>query len=154
MKSWIAFLLPTDEYKEKRILYFVAEGTFILLFSLIALLISSKYIPIFKNQIDTILFLPIAVFIIYVLIRYILSGMEYTDVVSETSFKKERNHITFRSAIFASTFILFLLIFEGLPNEISKWAETIVLPIFAGFFWFIINYISLQKSYKKNKELA
>ena len=37
MKTWIHFLLPDDEYKEKKIMAFLAEGAIILLLSLIGI---------------------------------------------------------------------------------------------------------------------
>jgi hypothetical protein len=69
MKSWISFLLPSDEYKEKRILYFLSEGSFILLISLIILLMINRYVPNFHNYIELALMLSIVAFLIYVTAR-------------------------------------------------------------------------------------
>lgn len=64
MKTWISFLLPEDEYKEKKILHFFAEGAILLFLALIVSLICSRFI---NFDTETILFLHIALFAVYVL---------------------------------------------------------------------------------------
>lgn len=60
MRSWISFLLPNDEYKEKRILYFFSEGAIILLLILAGMLILNNYVNL---DAKTSLLLPIAIFL-------------------------------------------------------------------------------------------
>ncbi|AYV66679.1 DUF3278 domain-containing protein [Niallia circulans] len=150
MRSWISFLLPNDEYKEKRILYFFSEGAIILLLILAGMLILNNYVNL---DAKTSLLLPIAIFLLYVLGRYILSGIEYADIATEDSYKKELRSIVMKTSSFVILFFLFYAIFLGLPANINEWMETIVLIVFAGLLWFFVNYISLKRSYNKNKDL-
>lgn len=153
MKSWISLLLPEDEYKEKKLLYFLAEGAVILIVALLFIFISSRYISFFQIDVEFAIFLAIALFITYVFLRYILSGIEYTDIATLSSYKKELKNIFIKTGIFASIFMVFYLISNGLSNKINGWLEIIGFGITTGFFWFLFSYISLRKSYSKNKEL-
>lgn len=78
MKSWLSFLLPDDEYREKKALYFLSEGSVILLLFLIGTFFINKYVPNLQLDLELALFLAIWLFIGYVFLRYIISGMEYT----------------------------------------------------------------------------
>ncbi len=153
MKSWISFLLPDDEYKEKKMLYFLAEGAVILVLAFMLMLMSSRYISLFSIDVEFALFLSIILFFGYVLIRYICAGLEYTNVASARSYKNELKHIRRRSITFAIVFIVVYLTFGNIPSQTNEWFELIILPLLAGFFWFLISYLSLRKSYKKNKDL-
>lgn len=153
MKSWISFLLPNDEYKEKKLLYFIAEGASLLIAALLLIFISNRYISILKIDLEFTLFLAIALFVSYVFFRYILSGLEYPETVTQASYKKELVNIFMKSAIFAFLFMVISLITTGLPNNLSEWIAIIGLSLTTGFFWFLFSYISLKKSYTKNKEL-
>ncbi|SHG77582.1 hypothetical protein [Ornithinibacillus halophilus] len=150
MKSWISFLLPNDEYKKKRMLYFFSEGSIILLLTLVGMSILNNYIDI-KTEVS--LLLAIAIFLSYISGRYIISGMEYTDVVTEGAYRKELKHIFVRTGGFASIFMLLYLVVTGIPNSQSEWIEIIALLLSVSLLWFITSYISLKRSYKKNKEL-
>ncbi|MDR4314795.1 hypothetical protein CHH55_15970 [Niallia circulans] len=150
MRSWISFLIPNDEYKEKRILYFFSEGAIILLLILAGMLILNNYVNL---DAKTSLLLPIAIFLLYVLGRYILSGIEYADIATEDSYKKELRSIVMKTSSFVILFFLFYAIFSGFPANINEWMETIMLIVFAGLLWFFVNYISLKRSYNKNKDL-
>lgn len=153
MKSWLSFLLPNDEYKEKKLLYFLAEGAVILLLALMFIFISSRYVTFFQIDVEFALFLSVALFFTYVLIRYIWSGLEYTDVATTRSYKNELKHIWWRSITFTIIFIVVYLMFGNVPNQKSEWLELILLPLLAGVLWFLMSYLSLRKSYKKNKDL-
>lgn len=153
MKSWISFLLPDDEYKEKKLLYFITEGTVILFLSLIFIFISSHF-SLFQIDLEFALFISISIFLVYVFFRYILSGMEYTEIATATSYKKELKNILRKTCYFVLIFmLLYSILVVGVPRNVNEWVEAIVLPFIVGFFWFLFNYISLKKSYKKNKEL-
>ena len=68
MKSWVSFLLPNDEYKEKRMLYFFTEGAIILLLSLVVMGICHK---LFIIDAGIAILIPIAIFLFYLTGRYI-----------------------------------------------------------------------------------
>ena len=153
MKSWISFLLPNDEYKEKKILYFMSEGSIVLVISLMFIFISSRYIPYFQIDLEFSLFLSIFIFIGYVFLRYIISGIEYTEIATQHSYKKEIKNIFRNTCNFVVSFILLYLIFTDVPSNRKEWIEIIGLFLSVGFIWFFTSYISLKKSYKKNKDL-
>ncbi|MEL4027147.1 hypothetical protein NST89_00615 [Caldifermentibacillus hisashii] len=94
MKSWISFLLPNDEYKEKKMLYFFSEGAIILFLSLIVMIICNKY---FNLDVETVLLAAIAIFLFYVSGRYIISGIEYADITTESAYRKELRVIFIRT---------------------------------------------------------
>lgn len=151
MKTWISFLLPEDEYKEKKILHFFAEGAILLFLALIVSLICSRFI---NFDTETILFLHIALFAVYVLGRYVLSGIEFTAIATEREYKKERKVIVIKSAGFVVIFIFGYSFLSGFPSSLSEWLNILAVPLLAGMFLFFINYISLKRSYHKNKELT
>ncbi|MBR7798154.1 MAG: DUF3278 domain-containing protein [Bacillota bacterium] len=153
MKSWLSFLLPNDEYKEKKILYFLSEGSIVLLIALFSIFISSRYVFNFQLDIEFALFASIFIFLGYVLLRYIISGMEYTDVATEHAYKKELKHIFSRTCSFGIIYMLLYFIFVGIPSKQNEWGELLGLLLSICLIWFIISFISLKISYKKNKEL-
>lgn len=150
MKSWISFLLPDDEYKEKKLLHFLSEGAIILFLSLLVTLISSRFI---NFDPETVLFLHVVLFVIYVLGRYIISGIEFTNIATEQEYKKELKVIVVKSAGFTAMFILVYPFISGLPASISEWLGTLGFSTLAGLMMFFINFISLKRSYNRNKEL-
>lgn len=150
MKSWISVLLPTDEYKEKRMVYFFAEGGVLLLLMLFLLMISSIF---FTISVGVALFTSIAVFLLYVVVRYILSGMEFTEVATETSYKKEVKNTLKKTSGFVLIFAVFYLLLGDVPSNRIEWIESVGLMVSVGIAWFLLNYISLKRSYNKNKEL-
>lgn len=152
MKSWISFLLPKDEYREKKTLYFLSEGSIILLIYLIALFIINKYISYFHIDLEFSLFSGIWVFLGYVFIRYITSGMEYTDISTEQDFKRKLKVSFIKSVGFVVIFILLYIVFM-LPSSVIEWSDVIAVSLIGGLILFSFDYISLKKSYKKNKEL-
>ncbi|WP_080875496.1 hypothetical protein [Oceanobacillus timonensis] len=149
MKTWISFLMPDDEYKEKKLLYFVAEGAVVLVLFLGMMLIINRFIAL---DVDFMLFAGIAVFLFYTLARYILSGMEYAEIATKTQYKREIKVLISRSASFTITYAILYLIYTIISNNAS-WYEFLIMGISVGVIFFLINLISLKCSYKKNKEL-
>lgn len=150
MKSWISSILPKDEYKEKKMLYFLAEGGIILLLSLIIAVFCNMYFQIHEGFL---LLLPIAVFLFYVTTRYIASGIEYTDIVTEHAYKREIKTIGTRTISFVVTFFLLYILVDGVPNNLDGWLTIVGLLLIISFLWFFTSFLSLNRSYKKNKEL-
>ncbi|MDQ0231995.1 DUF3278 domain-containing protein [Metabacillus malikii] len=150
MKSWISFLLPNDEYKEKRILYFFSEGAIVLLLTLIGMIILNNY---FNLDAETSLLLSIAIFLFYVSGRYTMSGIEYTDIATERAYRKELKHIIVRTSSFVVIYILLYIVFTGVPSNQKEWIDIIAILVGVCLLWFFTSYISLKRSYKKNKDL-
>ncbi|WP_137789259.1 hypothetical protein [Bacillus sp. E(2018)] len=150
MKTWISFLLPDDEYKERKMLYFFSEGAILLFLSLIVMLIGSKS---FDLDVQTILLVAIGIFLLYVSGRYILSGIEYTDISTERAYRKELKATIMKTIVFIVIFLSFYLIFIGVPTNANKWLEISGLLVSVSVVKFLSTYISLKRSYQKNKEL-
>lgn len=145
MKSWISFLLPKDEYKEKMMLYFYFEGVMILLLSLIGMVIYNHY---FDISVMNTLLISIVIFLFYIAGRYIMSGIAYTDVTTYQRYKKEVKETISHIIIFFILMSLYLII-VGL----NKWIEVLSLALSIGIVWFLADFISLKRSYNKNKDL-
>lgn len=150
MKSWISFLLPNDEYKEKKMLYFFSEGAIILFLSLIVMIICNKY---FNLDVETVLLAAIAIFLFYVSGRYIVSGIEYADITTESAYRKELRVIFIRTIEFVVIFMICYLIFTNFPKNLDEWFEILSLLLGVSVIWLLSSYISLKRSYKKNKKL-
>lgn len=149
MKSWISILLPEDEYKERKMLQFLSEGGVILFLSLIAALVFGRF---YALDAELVLLLQVAIFLFYVLGRYIVSGIEFTDVATDREYKKEMKVILVKSVGFTFMFILVTFLFNGLGST-SGWIEIIGGATLAGLFMFIINFVSLKRSFNRNKKL-
>src|SRR5690606_18111272 len=137
MKSWITFLIPNDEYKEKRMLYFLAEGGILLFLSLVIMVICNQY---FLMNTSTALLILVTIFLFYVSARYTLSGIEYTDVATESSYKKELKHIRTKTVSFVLIFILLYLVLSGIPANKTKWVEIGGLLISVGTVWYLTSF--------------
>ncbi|MFD2208533.1 DUF3278 domain-containing protein [Virgibacillus halophilus] len=150
MKSWICFLLPDDEYKQQKMLYFYSEGAIILVISLIIMMICNTF---FNLDAGIVLLSSIAIFLFYITARYIVSGIEYTDVATEKAFKKELKVIFVRVISFVVIFALMYIIWSGVPDVRSEWLNMIGLLLSVGLIWFFSSFISLKRSFKKNRDL-
>ncbi|MBH0166812.1 DUF3278 domain-containing protein [Fictibacillus sp. 7GRE50] len=150
MKSWMSFLLPDDEYKERKMLYFFSEGAILLFLSLFVMLIGNKS---FHLDAQTILLVAMGIFLFYVSARYILSGIEYTDISTERAYKKELKATIMKTVGFIAIFLTIYLLFIGVPTSLNKWIEISGLLVSVSVVKFLSTYISLKRSYLKNKEL-
>ncbi len=110
-KSWIAFLLPKDEYKETRILYFIAESFFLLIGIVLLIIFSNRFSKVLDEEIPLVLLAVLISLIGYVLIRYIFSGIEYANVFEEVDYRRELKKMFLSGFRFA---IIFAFISSGL----------------------------------------
>lgn len=90
-------------------LYFFSEGAIILFLSVIIMIICNRIFTI--NDVEIVLLLFVAIFLLYVSGRYIISGIEYTDIATEHSYKKELKNIFSRTCSFVVIFMLLYLNF-------------------------------------------
>lgn len=151
-KTWIQFLLPEDEYKRRNILVYFAEAAILQLVVMIVLLIISRFEPF---PIDSVLVLLWMLFgtIAYIWIRYILSGMEFAEIMSEKAYRRERKVIVIKSTSFllimcASISSLYVFRMMSVPL-----IEGLMVTFIAALLFFFTNYVSLKRSYRKNREL-
>ncbi|MCY8595355.1 hypothetical protein MOD88_21595, partial [Bacillus haynesii] len=50
-------------------------------------------------------------------------------------------------------FAILTLIFIGIPEQLDSWVDFIAMVMLFVFFHFVINFISLRKSFQKNQDL-
>ena len=156
MKSWLKIFLPQDEYKERQMLNFLAEAAVLQVILILALMIINQlFVPMSSKFLLTICVFSI---ILYVGVRYIFSGIEYTDISTEKEYKKQVKLLRVKSIGFAAIFFI-LAVFFNLLGSVSFFDNRedqldffIVLAI-AAVFLFGTQYISLRRSYMKNKDL-
>lgn len=79
--------------------------------------------------------------------------MEYGDVATEKAFRKERRVILIRTIGFVVIFLMLYLTIIEFPADWSQWFELLGLLLLVSVVMFITNYISLKRSYQKNKDL-
>ena len=152
-KTWIANLLPQDEYREKRLLYFIAEAVFILGVSLFLYLMVESFIVGMDMPGDRMALLCIGFLITYTTLRSTLTGIEYPDVASEKRYQKEKRLKIYSTIHFWIIFLFISILFKGIPSNLEETFDIVGSATFAAIFFFILNYLSLKKSYKKNKDL-
>ena len=156
MKSWLKIFLPQDEYKERQMLNFLAEAAVLqVILILVLMIINQLFVPMSSKFLLTICVFSI---ILYVGVRYIFSGIEYTDISTEKEYKKQVKLLRIKSIGFAAIFFV-LAVFFNLLGSVSFFDNRedqldffIVLAI-AVVFLFGTQYISLRRSYMKNKDL-
>ncbi|WP_404457418.1 hypothetical protein [Oceanobacillus kapialis] len=155
MRSFLNYLLPDDEYKRTRILYFLGESAVILAVG--AFIFAGLEIYLFDiGKIDLAFTLVMVFGFIgaYTYMRYIFSGIEFTNVYNQKQYKKERK---FRlKAAFSSgvIFLVLMFLYRGMPSNTEDWFDIIGPSVFFIIFFFLFDYISLKRSYRKNKELT
>ncbi|MED4015997.1 hypothetical protein [Sutcliffiella cohnii] len=136
--------LSNDEYKQREISKFIVEGAvlqFISSFIMIILYLNTNIEPLF------LLLAPFLVFLFYTFLRYVLSGIEYANVFSESEIKTAKRRNLTRSLSFFITMMIASLI-VGRPIF-----DSVMVSLIASFLLFLVDTTSLRKSIKKNVEL-
>ena len=152
-KSWLKVFLPTDEYKERQMLYFLAEAAVLAIVIMIGMIAIDALVTPITGKV--VLLVMIAFIILYTGARYIFAGIEYTDVDTEELYKHQRKLLVTKSVIFYSIFISTYVIFNffNLFNMKEDLLELVAVGLLASVFLFGTSYISLKKSYEKNKDI-
>ncbi|KQL56765.1 MULTISPECIES: DUF6773 family protein [Bacillaceae] len=150
IKTWIRFLLPSDEYKEQKIIYYMAESFVLLFLSSIVLLALSRFTQL-DMTISTLALIGVGS--IYITVRYSFSGIEYTNLSSKKEFKKERKTALVQSLIFGGIFTVLSSIFINLPTNSTDWLSMVAQFLLVSFLMYLLTFLSLVRSYKKNKDL-
>ena len=157
MKTWLNYFLPEDEYKERQMLIFLAEAAVLQVILILILMMTSQFIV----PLAATLMLSICLFsiILYVGIRYIFSGIEYTNVCTEQQYKHEIKLLRKKSFSFMAIYLLLAVVFQFIGSasffdtKESRFDFFVILAI-SGLFLFATQYISLRMSYEKNKNLV
>lgn len=152
-KTWIANLLPSDEYREKRLLYFIAEAVFILGTFLLSYLLIESFIVKMNISGNFIVMLSFGFLITYITLRSTLTGIEYPEVATKKDYRKVRRSKIYSSISFGIIFMFSYLLFKGIPSNLEELFDVLGPATLSAIFFFILNYVSLKKSYNKNKNL-
>lgn len=152
-KTWIANFLSKDEYREKRFLYFVAESVFILGILLFLYLIIDSFFVALHVPSDMMALLTLGFISTYILLRSTLTGIEHPGIATKAKYTEKKRSKVFESIRFGILFIIFYGVFKGIPTNLQEVMNIIGPATLAAIFFFILNYLSLKKSYRKNKEL-
>jgi len=149
MNSWLTVLLPKDEYKQQRLYQFLAESAVLAVFYF-AVMIAASLIWTLDTSLTLLGGLGIVLF--YALARYVLSGMEYTEVFTKSDYKKQLKKIIVQTVGFGVLYFVVYSLLSGLPANGTEWLEI------GGFFsilllmYFGIHFMSLRRSYSKNRQ--
>lgn len=152
-KTWLTYLLPKDEYREQRLLYFIAEAAVILVALLFIYLGINTLVSDLHFSGEMIGLLCFTFLVTYITIRSISSGIEYPEVATKTRFKQENRAKIFSSIIFGVIFLLIQIAFKGFPTNGAEIFDVVPITVLSALFFYLFQYISLRRSFKKNKEL-
>lgn len=130
----------------------MAETTFLTVLMLL-IIGSLKYYANLPFDPELLLLLGPFIMIGYTYVRYILSGIEYTNVSNEREYKEQRKKVVIRSLVIGVVFFLILLLFKGILTKLEETIELIVLPILFIIFFILFNFFSLKRSMKKNQDV-
>ncbi|TWM76150.1 hypothetical protein CHCC14809_2536 [Bacillus licheniformis] len=142
-----------DEYVEKKMTQFFSEaGTIVAAILFLDVIIRGFILgrPSSEYIISAIGF---AVYAGWILFRSLLSGFEYPEIASQAAYRKKRKEITALSLASGLIFAILALIFTGIPEHLGSWVDFIVMVMLFVFIHFLINFISLRKSFRKNQDL-
>jgi hypothetical protein len=151
-KTWIRFLLPDDEYKRRNIVGYFAEAAILQLVAIVFMLIISRF-NLFSLDSELVLLLLLFGSVAYIGIRYILSGMEYTDIMTKKAYRRERKRIVVKSITFFLFFVGAYFLFYFIGTISTQPIDILGLGITTAFILFITDYASLRRSYQKNRKL-
>lgn len=142
-----------DEYIEKKMTQFFSEaGTIVAAILFLDMIIRGLILgrPASEYIISAIGF---AVYAGWILLRYLLSGFEYPEIAGQSAYRKKRKEIAALSLASGLIFAILTLIFIGMPEHLDSWVDFIAMVMLFVFIHFLINFISLRKSFRKNQDL-
>lgn len=133
-----------DEFKQQQITKFIVEAAlvqFVVSFMMIVFYLFTDIEPLF------LLGTPFAVFIFYSLVRYVLSGIEFANVLTDEDYQqmKKRNRLLAVGVAMLMGLLWFLF------NQ--SIIDSVCLSLLTGFLLWLLETISLKKSFKKNQSL-
>lgn len=150
-KSFLNFLLPNDEYKKEQLLYFLAEAAVLaIVFSVLLAVINHYFI---QAGLTTALLLIPVFMLLYIHFRYTFAGIEHTTIFTNNAYKKKRRSMLLQAIGSGVMFFILLTIFGGFPASSNDWYNNISVSLLFMLFLFLVNFLSLRSSYKKNKDI-
>ncbi|MFP7493142.1 hypothetical protein SFC66_05070 [Terribacillus saccharophilus] len=152
-KTWIRFLLPDDEYKRRTMLVYFAEAAVLQLIAVLALLVILRFDFVPPLDSATVLVGLMIGTMAYIWIRYILSGMEFAEIMTEKAYRRERKVIAIKSTSFLVIICMSISLLYIFGDPSVSLIEGLIFSFIAALLLFFTNYVSLRKSYRKNREL-
>ncbi len=152
VRSFLNYLLPDDEYKRIRILYFLAEAAVIAT----GLLFLYSFVNLYWLQWEFgtfTAFITVAFIITYTYVRYVCSGLEHSDIANQKQYRKQERVNLKKALLFGLLFFVVTFISIGIPTNWIEVLDIIGPTILAIIFYYTLGYISLKRSYKKNREI-
>ncbi len=144
MKLNILEWFSNDEYKQKEFSKILVEAAIIqvlLSFLMCVLYAVTDIEPLF------LLITPFAAFLYYSLIRYVLSGIEFANVFNE----EDKNRMQKRNLVRALSLVIGFFLLSLLINR--NLLDSAMVSLIAGALLYLIDTISLRKSFRKNADL-
>ncbi|PAE06784.1 hypothetical protein CHI12_14355 [Terribacillus saccharophilus] len=151
-RTWIRFLLPDDEYKRRTILVYFAEAVILQLIAVLTLIVISRF-DFFPMDGVIVLIGMLFGTMAYVWIRYILSGMEFAEIMTAKAYRRERKLIIIKSTSFLVIMCASIASFDVFGMMSVPLIEGLIVSFIAALLLFLTNYVSLKRSYWKNREL-
>ncbi|MFD2925327.1 hypothetical protein [Halobacillus naozhouensis] len=154
VRSFLNYFMPDDEYKRIRILYFMAEAAFIMTGILFLFSFLNLYWLEWEFPGGTFTaFLTAMIIMIYTYLRYIVSGIEHSDIANQKQYTRQGRGNLKKVLIFGLVFFVATFIASGIPSNWLEFLDIIGPTFLAMIFFYTLDYISLKRSYKKNKEI-
>jgi len=152
IKTWISKFLPKDEYKEKYFLYIITESA-LLFISLLTFLFLLSFNENFNRSYSIGFFslFSLGFFCLYFLLRYIFTGMEYTEIATENDYRKEKRAILMKNMSILIVLIIAYALLSGIPSNLNELIYLVLPPFFITLIMYLFNFVSLKSSYNKNK---
>lgn len=151
-KSFFQSQVSNDEYVDKKKLQFRLEALYII----IALLAINGLVGILTGNFSGHVLLSIGIvvfFCTYLLLRFTFNGLDHPDVASKNMYKTKRREVLVYTVISAVIFFMINLGYKLFFKSHSSWIDIIGVSIIFLVIFGIWNYISVKKSYRKNKEI-
>ncbi|SDB81300.1 hypothetical protein [Shouchella lonarensis] len=153
IRSWIGWLLPEDEYKRQKVLYFIAEGAGL---SFVVSFLSYSYSLFLMNSTNYdllffIFFASIMIFPFYVTIRYVLSGLEHANIDGENDQNAKKKSLLKSTGIVSLIFLLSNILYK--PFASYGWFDIVGKATFFALFWYVAGYVSLSRAIRKSRQL-
>ncbi|MFC7321281.1 hypothetical protein [Halobacillus campisalis] len=89
----------------------------------------------------------------YSTIRFAVLGMELTDVVSSKDYVRGKRKVWKTPIGIGAVYAIITLLHKGIPKNTEQTLDIAGPAVLIAVLLFFLNFTSLKKSYKKNKEL-
>src|SRR5699024_3785858 len=131
----------------------IAEAAIILGGLLFLYLMVTSFITTIDISGDIIALISFGFLLTYIVLRYSFTGIEYPEVATEKRYQKEKRSKIYFSIYFWIVFGIINTISNSIPANLEEILDIVGPATIAAVFFFVLNYLSLKKSYRKNKDL-